>query len=66
MQMYKYYHKTVPFVIRELFDDYMCSILTKQSACRQPLRFIVLSYITHQYEHLEENIMALAPSFNEV
>ena len=23
MQMYKYYHKTVPLVIRELFDDYM-------------------------------------------
>ena len=22
MQKYKYYHKTVPLVIRELFDDY--------------------------------------------
>ena len=22
MQMYKYYHKTVPLVIKELFDDY--------------------------------------------
>ena len=28
--------------------------------------FIVLSYRTHQYEHLEGNIMSLAPLFTEL
>ena len=29
------------------------------------MRFIVLSYITHQYEQLEEQIMPLAPLFTK-
>ena len=34
---------------------YMCSILIKQFA-----------YRTNQYEHLEEEIMSLAPLFTEI
>ena len=30
------------------------------------LRFIILSYRTHTYEHLEEKIMSLVPLFNHI
>ena len=46
--------------------SYMCSILTKQSACRQFLRCIVLSYRTHQYEHLEGKMMPQVALFTEL
>ena len=40
----------------------MCSILTKTVR----LSATFLSYRTHQYEHLEEEIMSLAPLFTEI